>query len=99
MTSTVYRERSQDSVIVLSDSDGEKEEKCLKIHYQESLEFFEIPMESDGRISLEDVISMDPKIFALIVQKDGYRKLVKPKNGYWKEPKEKWKNFKVFFLH
>uniref|UniRef100_A0A914Z165 Uncharacterized protein n=1 Tax=Panagrolaimus superbus TaxID=310955 RepID=A0A914Z165_9BILA len=40
---------------------------------------------------------MDSKIFALILQKeDGYRRLIKPKNGNWKEPKEKWDFFKVY---
>uniref|UniRef100_A0A914Z2I4 Uncharacterized protein n=1 Tax=Panagrolaimus superbus TaxID=310955 RepID=A0A914Z2I4_9BILA len=40
---------------------------------------------------------MDSNIFALILQKeDGYRRLIKPKNGNWREPKEKWDFFKVY---
>uniref|UniRef100_A0AC34GSG0 C2H2-type domain-containing protein n=1 Tax=Panagrolaimus sp. ES5 TaxID=591445 RepID=A0AC34GSG0_9BILA len=94
MSSAMKRERSQDSVVLLSDTDDE--EKSLKIHYQDSPKFFEVPLEDDGRLLFEDVTSIDSKVIALILQEDGNRKLVKPKNGYIKEPKEKWTKFKVY---
>uniref|UniRef100_A0AC34GXR9 Uncharacterized protein n=1 Tax=Panagrolaimus sp. ES5 TaxID=591445 RepID=A0AC34GXR9_9BILA len=95
MSSTVKREKSQDSVVFLSGSDDE--ERFLKIHYQESPEFFEVPVEDDGRIAFKDVTYMDSKIFGLIIQRnDGYRRLIKPKQGSFKEPKQKWHMFKVY---
>uniref|UniRef100_A0A914Q9E6 C2H2-type domain-containing protein n=1 Tax=Panagrolaimus davidi TaxID=227884 RepID=A0A914Q9E6_9BILA len=39
---------------------------------------------------------MDPRISTLIIKKNGSKRMLKPKVCIFKEPKEKWKNVKVF---
>uniref|UniRef100_A0A914P8F8 Uncharacterized protein n=1 Tax=Panagrolaimus davidi TaxID=227884 RepID=A0A914P8F8_9BILA len=85
---------SRDSVILLSDS--EDEEKCLKIYYRGSQDCIEVPMEANGNVLFEDITLLDSKISALFLEKDSLKKLVKPTDGCFKEPKTKWRSFKVF---
>uniref|UniRef100_A0AC35F8L3 C2H2-type domain-containing protein n=1 Tax=Panagrolaimus sp. PS1159 TaxID=55785 RepID=A0AC35F8L3_9BILA len=81
-------------VILLSDSDGE--ENYLKIYYEGTSEFVEAEIESNGNVLFDDILAMDSRISALIIKKKGSKRMLKPKVGIFKEPKEKWKNVKVF---
>uniref|UniRef100_A0A914PF29 Uncharacterized protein n=1 Tax=Panagrolaimus davidi TaxID=227884 RepID=A0A914PF29_9BILA len=82
------------SVILLSDSEGE--EKYLKIYYRGSQDCIEVPMEANGNVLFDDITSLDPKISALFLEKGSLKRLVKPTDGCIKEPKTKWRSFKVF---
>uniref|UniRef100_A0AC35FF26 C2H2-type domain-containing protein n=1 Tax=Panagrolaimus sp. PS1159 TaxID=55785 RepID=A0AC35FF26_9BILA len=85
---------SRDSVILLSDS--EDEVKYLKIYYRGSQDCIEVPMEANGNVLFEDIALLDSKISALFLEKDSLKRLVKPTDGCFKEPKTKWWSFKVF---
>uniref|UniRef100_A0A914PFJ4 Uncharacterized protein n=1 Tax=Panagrolaimus davidi TaxID=227884 RepID=A0A914PFJ4_9BILA len=85
---------SQDSVILLSDS--EDEEKYLKIYYHGSQDCIEVPMLANGNVLFEDITSVDSKISALVLEKGSLKRLVKPTDGCFNEPKTKWRSFKIF---
>uniref|UniRef100_A0A914PYA3 C2H2-type domain-containing protein n=1 Tax=Panagrolaimus davidi TaxID=227884 RepID=A0A914PYA3_9BILA len=81
-------------VVLLSDSDGE--ENYLKIYYEGTSEFVEAEIENNGNVLFDDVLAMDSRISALIIKQKGSKRIMKPKVGIFKEPKEKWKNVNVF---
>uniref|UniRef100_A0AC35FQG7 C2H2-type domain-containing protein n=1 Tax=Panagrolaimus sp. PS1159 TaxID=55785 RepID=A0AC35FQG7_9BILA len=88
---------SQDNVIVISDDEDEEEEKYVKIHYQDSEKFLEVFLEGNRNILFNYITCMDSKIDALIIEKEGSKRIVKlVKDGFMKEPKEKWKSVNVY---
>uniref|UniRef100_A0A914P8R4 Transcriptional coactivator p15 (PC4) C-terminal domain-containing protein n=1 Tax=Panagrolaimus davidi TaxID=227884 RepID=A0A914P8R4_9BILA len=82
-------------IITLYDSENE-EQKYLKIFYESSSKFIELPLQRDGTLLFNDVKIMEPNILALKLMKNENGRLYKPNNGIFKEPKEKWCYFKVF---
>uniref|UniRef100_A0A914Q3D7 Uncharacterized protein n=1 Tax=Panagrolaimus davidi TaxID=227884 RepID=A0A914Q3D7_9BILA len=82
-------------IITFSDSENE-EQRYLKIFYESSSKFIELPLQRDGTLLFNDVKIMEPNILALKLMKSQNGRLCKPNDGIFKEPKEKWCYFKVF---